>query len=129
MHVDEAVHAVILGEMIETGVYRYNPQDSHGPLLYDLSYPLLRGLGVRDLAGMEAWHLRLVSALVGAATILSLAPWAKEFGAGVVVTAGVLFAGAAPFVFYQRYFIHEGLFVLLTLAPDCDVSGHGSDAT
>ncbi len=115
MHADEAVHAVILGEMLETGVYRYNPHDSHGPFLYYLSYPVLRALGVHALPEMEAWHLRLISALIGAATVLALALWAKELGAGVVFVAGALLSVAAPFVYYQRYFIHEGLFVLLTL--------------
>lgn len=115
MHTDEAVHAVILGEMLESGVYHYNPHDSHGPTLYYLSYPILRTLGVHDLKEMEAWHLRLISALIGTTTLLLLALWAKELGTGAVIAAATLFALAAPFVYYQRYFIHEGLFVLLIL--------------
>jgi len=115
MHTDEAVHAVILGEMLETGAYRYNPHDSHGPLLYYLSYPVLRVLGLHGLPGMEAWHLRLISALVGTATVLSLAFWVKDLGATAMLISAVLLALSAPFVYYQRYFIHEGLFVLLTL--------------
>jgi len=115
MHTDEAVHAVVLGEMLKTGAYRYNPQDTHGPTLYYLSYSVLRVMGVHDLPEMEAWHLRLVSALVGAATILSLVFWMQDLGAGAVLMAGSLLAFAAPFVYYQRYFIHEGLFVGLSL--------------
>ena len=115
VHSDEAVHAVILGEMLETGVYRYNPHDSHGPALYYLSYPFLWAWGVHALPEMEAWHLRLISALVGMAMVLTLALWARELGAGAVFAANVLLSVAAPFVYYQRYFIHEGLFVLLNL--------------
>ena len=51
MHADEAVHAVILGEMLETGVYRYNPHDSHGPTLYYLELPVAARPGGARLAG------------------------------------------------------------------------------
>ncbi len=115
IHTDEAAHGVVLGEMLETGVYRYNPHDMHGPLLYYLSWPVLRGLGVRDLAGMEAWHLRLVSALIGTATVLALGAWIGELGGAAVSVSGALVALAAPFVYYHRYLIHEGLFVLVSL--------------
>jgi uncharacterized protein (TIGR03663 family) len=115
MHTDEAVHGVILGEMLETGTYRYSPVDYHGPTLYYLTYPILRVLGLRSLSDLEEWHLRMVSAIIGSATILSLGFWASEFGAIVLWGAGALLAFSAPFVYYQRYFIHEGLFVLLSL--------------
>ena len=116
MHTDEAVHAVVLGEMLKTGVYRYNPHDTHGPTLYYLSYPILRLMGLHDVPDMNAWHIRMISALVGAATVLSLVMWSKDLGANAVIVAGTLMVFAAPFVYYQRYFIHEGLFVALTLA-------------
>jgi uncharacterized protein (TIGR03663 family) len=115
MHTDEAVHAVVLGTMLEGGTYAYNPHDSHGPTLYYLSWPLLRVAGIHTLAEMEAWQVRTISALVGATTILLLAIWARELGTAAVLIAGVLFTLSAPFVYYQRYFIHEGLFVLMTL--------------
>ncbi len=95
MHVDEAVHGVVLGRMLETGSYRYNPTDCHGPTLYYLAWPVLAAMGVHGLTDLEAWHLRMISAVVGAATLLSPV--------------------SAPFVYYQRYFIHEGLFILLSL--------------
>ena len=115
MHTDEAVHGVILGDMLQGGVYRYNPQDSHGPTLYYLTWPFLRVMGVHNLAQMEAWQLRLVPALIGTAFILSLGLWAREFGTVAIWSAGVVAALSAPFVYYQRYFIHEALFVFLSL--------------
>jgi uncharacterized protein (TIGR03663 family) len=115
MHTDEAVHGVILGQMLETGTYRYNPVDSHGPTLYYLTWPLLRAMGVHDLAQMEAWQLRLVPALIGSAFILSLGLWARELGAVAVMSAALYAMLAAPFAYYQRYFIHEALFVFLSL--------------
>ncbi len=115
MHTDEAVHASVLGAMLEQGVYRYNPQDGHGPTLYYLAWPVLKALGVTSLSTMEAWHLRIVSAAIGAATILILGLLARDVGRAPVLIAGTLIAVSAPLVYYQRYFIHEGLFLFLTL--------------
>ncbi len=115
VHTDEAVHAVVLGNMLRTGAYAYNPQDAHGPLLYYIAYPLLRVLGVRQVADLQAWHLRLIPTLIGCATILSLGMWRKIVPDTALLAAAILLAIAAPIVYYQRYFIHESLFVLLTL--------------
>ena len=39
----------------------------------------------------------------------------EDFGSRAIFVAGSLMTLTAPFVYYQRYFIHEGLFVGLTL--------------
>ena len=39
MHHDEANQAVKFGELLETGDYRYDPDDHHGPTLYYLTLP------------------------------------------------------------------------------------------
>ena len=115
VHTDEAVNAVILGNMLPTGAYQYNPSNSHGPLFYYLSYPLLVLLGDRSLADMQAWHLRLLPAIIGAITIASLTVWHKIIPRTTLIFAACFLAISAPLVYYQRYAIHESLYLLLSL--------------
>ncbi len=116
MHTDEAVHAVKLGEFLETGVYRYDPHDYHGPTLYYLTLPVLWWHGVDSLRDMEAPMLRVVPAVAGvllAALVLALA---GGIGARAAVYAALFTAVSPAFVFYSRYYIQEQLLVLFTLA-------------
>ena len=41
MHTDEAVHGVMLGELMEDGRYVYDPSDYHGPTMYFATFPVL----------------------------------------------------------------------------------------
>ena len=41
-HVDEAVQAVKAGELYDSGQYRYDPLEFHGPSLYYLTLPVLK---------------------------------------------------------------------------------------
>jgi len=116
MHTDEAVHACILGDLLASGRYHYNPGDYHGPTLYYLAWPLLKVLGAHSLADMDAWQLRLVPVLLSAALPLTLLLFAAEMETAALLGTAVFFTFAAPFVYYSRYFIHEILFVTLTLA-------------
>ncbi|HSI85978.1 MAG TPA: flippase activity-associated protein Agl23 [Candidatus Methylacidiphilales bacterium] len=115
MHTDEAVHASILGEMLEGGLYRYNAQDCHGPTLYFLAWPVLKCLGATSLATLEAWQLRIIPAVIGIANILALCLFVREFGRFSVLAGAALMSVAAAHVYYDRYFIHESLFLFFTL--------------
>src|SRR4030042_322504 len=48
MHGDEANQAVKAGILLETGVYRYDPHEHPGPVLYWLTLPSLRLSGAGD---------------------------------------------------------------------------------
>ena len=48
MHADEAVLADKLGTLIETGVYRYDPAEHHGPALLYLTYVPARIAGAHS---------------------------------------------------------------------------------
>ena len=46
LHSDEAVQAYQLWQLMETGEYRYDPQDKHGPLLYYLTSAFNKAVGL-----------------------------------------------------------------------------------
>ena len=53
MHHDEANQAVRTGMLLESGEYRYSPEDHHGPALYYLTLPIAWLSHQRDLAGIN----------------------------------------------------------------------------
>jgi uncharacterized protein (TIGR03663 family) len=112
MHHDEANQALKFGRLLETGEYRYDPADHHGPTLYYLSLPLARVLGRDTLAAT----LRLLPALFGAGLVLLLALYAAEIGTGAVLAAGVLAALSPAFVYYSRFYIQETILVFFAAA-------------
>lgn len=115
MHTDEAVNAALLGEMFAGRPYVYNPRDFHGPAFYFLAEPILRLLGVRSLATMEAWQLRLIPSLAWSALIALLPLLRAGLGAAGTLAAAGLLALAAPFAYFSTDFIHESLFLLATV--------------
>jgi uncharacterized protein (TIGR03663 family) len=115
MHTDEAVHALIIGDMLAGKAYAYNPRDFHGPAFYFLAEPLLRLMGVRSLATLEAWQLRLVPALTWSALILLLPLLRSGLGSVGVIAAGGLLTIVAPFCYFSTDFIHESLFLFATV--------------
>jgi uncharacterized protein (TIGR03663 family) len=116
MHTDEAVHAVKLGTMLESGEYVYDPQDYHGPTLYYLTLPVLWGRGVDALREMDAGMLRVVPAVVGLLLVALVLGLADGIGRRAAVYAGLFTAVSPALVFYSRYYIQEELLVLLSLA-------------
>src|SRR5579863_3749031 len=71
-HGDEAVHAFKFRELWEHGVYRYDPNEFHGPTLYYATLPSVWLRGRRDFAETQEADYRLPIALFGAAIILLL---------------------------------------------------------
>ena len=116
---DEANQAVKAGALLETGVYRYDPDEHHGPTLYWLTLPALwlsgaerpgrqpDALAYRDRAG----HVR-----GGPGALLLLV--ADGLGGPAVLLAAVLTAISPAMVFYSRYYIQEMLLVFFTVGDD-----------
>ncbi len=113
MHGDEANQAVKAALLRETGVYRYDPQDNHGPTLYWLSLPWL-WLSGHGLADSREADFRIVPVIFGAALVPALLLLRGSLGAVAVVAAGVLSALSPALVFYSRYYIQETLLVFFT---------------
>jgi uncharacterized protein (TIGR03663 family) len=115
MHTDEAVNAYITGQLLAGKNFHYDPRDRHGPVLYLVAEPLVRLLGAKKFSQLTEIQLRLTPVLVGSATVLMFAAAVDMFGFIACVVAALLFAFAPLPLYYNRYFIHETLFVAATL--------------
>ena len=80
MHHDEANQAVKFGELLETGDYRYDRHDHHGPTLYYLTLPAAWLRGQATLASLDERTLRAVPAVFGAGLLLLFLPLARGLG-------------------------------------------------
>ncbi len=115
MHHDEANQAVKFGELLETGDYRYDRHDHHGPTLYYLTLPAAWLRGQRTLASLDERTLRAVPAAFGAGLLLLFLPLARGLGRPAIAAAAVLAAVSPVLTFYSRFFIQESLFVFFAL--------------
>ena len=115
MHTDEAINAYITGQLLDGEKYQYDPIDRHGPALVELTLPIVHLEGAKKFSELTESQLRLVPVLVGSATVLLFAAAVEIFGFIPSLVAALLFAFAPLPVYYNRYFIHETLFVAATL--------------
>lgn len=113
MHGDEANQAIKAGTLRETGVYRYDPEDNHGPTLYWLTLPALWVSG-HGLADSREEDYRIVPVIFGVGLVPLLWGLRRSLGPVAVVAAGVLTAVSPALVFYSRYYIQETLLVFFT---------------
>lgn len=114
MHTDEAVNAYIVGQLLAGQKYTYDPRDRHGPALAALALQLVRLQGAKIFAELTETELRRTPVVAGAGTILLFGAAAEIFGFVPCVIAALLFACAPLTIYYDRYFIHESLFVAFT---------------
>lgn len=114
MHTDEAVQAVKLGGLLESGRYRYDPTEYHGPTLYYAAFAWARLRGKYRLADVAEADLRGVTAAFGGLLVAAcwwLFPPLRR--TGLFVAGGAV--ALNPFlVFYSKYFIQESLLVFFT---------------
>lgn len=116
MHPDEANQAVKFGRLLESGEYRFDPLDHHGPTLYYLTLPAARAAGATTLAGLDERTLRLVPALAGAALLLVFLLFAGGLGREAILAAAALAAVSPALTYYSRFYIQETLLVLFLAA-------------
>jgi uncharacterized protein (TIGR03663 family) len=115
MHTDESINAYITGGLLAGEKYHYDPQDRHGPALYLLATLVARLGGANNFSELNEVQLRLSTVLAGTATVLLFGAGVALFGFIPCLVAALLFAFAPLPVYYNRYFIHETLFVAATL--------------
>ncbi len=114
LHVDEAVHAVKFGELLENGFYKYDPIEYHGPTLNYLTLIPSTLSDILYFENLNEYTIRLVPAITAVLFILLLAlmfPNEKNLFKLLVIT---LLAISPIFIFYSRYYIQEVLLVSFT---------------
>ena len=116
MHCDEATQARKAGDLLTTGVYKYDPHEYHGPSLCFFTLPSLWMNGVHTFGESEETAYRIVPVLFGVGLILLLLLVADGLGPGATVLAGVFTAISPAMVYYSRYYIQETLLVFFTFA-------------
>ncbi len=116
MHHDEANQALKFGALLETGEYRYDPSDHHGPTLYYLTLPAAWLRGQATLASLDERTLRLVPALFGAGLIVLLPLFAAGLGRTAIASAAFLAAVSPALTYFSRFYIQETLFVFFVVA-------------
>ncbi len=117
MHCDEAVHAVKLGILLDTGRYDYNPIEFHGPTHYYFALPILWAMGVDSFAAMpDERPMRAVPALFHAALAAAPALIGAGLGWPAAAAAGVLTVVSPAMAYYGRYYIQETLLVFFSFA-------------
>jgi len=114
MHTDESINAYITGQLLAGEGFHYDPQDRHGPGLFALAEPVVKLLGAENFQSLTEAQLRLTPVLVGSATILLFGAGVELFGFIPCLVGALMFAFAPLPVYYNRYFIHETLFVAAT---------------
>ncbi len=111
MHTDEAVHAIKFGQLLEEGVYTYDPNEYHGPTLNYLTLIPAKLASAHKLTEVDEFTLRIVPVFFGVLLVLLLVLISDGFGPGAAVYAAVLTAISPAMVFYSRYYIMEMLLV------------------
>ncbi len=114
MHGDEAVHAIKFEELLEEGVYEYDPEEYHGPTLNYLTLVPAWLTGAGTLAQVTEFTLRIVPVFFGVCLVLLLLLVVDGLGTAAAVYAAVLTTISAAMVFYSRYYIQEMLLVCFT---------------
>ena len=113
MHTDEAVHAVKFGKLLESGEYRYDKNEYHGPALNYLTVVPAKILSRESITDVDEGLLRSVPVFFGILLIpLPLLLHGLKTGAARVAVG--LTAVSPAMVFYSRYYIQEMLLVFFT---------------
>ena len=90
MHGDEAVHAVKFEDLLEQGVYEYDPEEYHGPTLNYLTLIPAWLSGAESLAQVTEFTLRIVPVFFGVCLVLLLLLVIDGLGTAAAVYAAVL---------------------------------------
>jgi uncharacterized protein (TIGR03663 family) len=122
-HPDEANQAFTTGRLLETGMYRYDPGDHHGPTLYYAAAAIQKAAGANNTASPNETLLRCTPLLFAVLTLVLCFAAARKilhksnFGRNLppfLLTA--LVATSPVFVFFATDFIQEMLLACFTMS-------------
>ena len=115
VHGDEANQAMKAGVLLETGEYRYDPHEHHGPTLYYLTLPVLWSAGIKTIQEANIVYFRIVPAIFGLLVVAGTFLFARWLGRWAVLWAAAFTAISHSMVFYSQYYVQEMLFVCFAL--------------
>jgi uncharacterized protein (TIGR03663 family) len=115
MHHDEANQAIRFGTLLETGEYRYDKNDHHGPTLYYLTLPAAWVRGQETLSSLDEHTLRIVPAIFGGCLILLTCFLAKDLGQLAIVFSAFLVSLSPALTYFSRFYIQESLLAFFIL--------------
>lgn len=110
LHHDEGVNGFFLTNLARDGVYKYDPANYHGPTLYYIALPFV------ELFGLRTIPIRVSVAIFGVLTVVLVFYLKRYIGRSGSLLAALFLALSPGMVFISRYFIHEIIFVFLSLA-------------
>jgi len=109
LHHDEGVNGFFLTTLFRTGEYKYDPANYHGPTLYYIA------LAFAKVFGLSTIPVRASVAIFGVLTVILIFWLHKYLGRTGALFAALFVALSPGMSFISRYFIHETLFVFLSL--------------
>jgi len=115
MHGDEAVHAYKFHDLWKQGVYRYDPNEYHGPTIYYAELPVVWLKDIKSFNEVREADYRLPIVLFGAGMLLVLIPLHDALGKHGTLISALLLGISPAFVFYSRDYIQEILLAFFTL--------------
>ncbi|MBX3298011.1 MAG: glycosyltransferase family 39 protein [Acidobacteria bacterium] len=110
LHHDEGVNGWFLTTLFKEGIYKYDPENYHGPTLYYISLAFAKAFG------LNTYSIRASVAVFGILTVV-LIFWLRRYLGDTGTLLAALFVSLSPGMSYiSRYFIHETFFVFCSLA-------------
>lgn len=108
LHHDEGVNGFFLMSLFREGIYKYDPNNYHGPTLYYVA------LAFTKIFGLNTISIRSSVAIFGVLTVV-LAFFLKDYIGRIGSLAAALLLALSPgMVYISRYFIHELMFVFFS---------------
>jgi uncharacterized protein (TIGR03663 family) len=114
LHHDEGVNGFFLINLINNGVYKYDPANYHGPTLYYFALVMAKFLKAFGFA-LSTYGIRLVPVMFGTGSVWLILCLRRRIGSTGALAGALLVALSPGAVYMSRYFIHESLFVFFTL--------------
>jgi len=114
LHHDEGVNGFFLTNLINSGIYKYDPANYHGPTLYYFALLVVKFLKLFGV-GLSTTAIRLAPVLFGIGCVWLILCLRRQLGSMGALAGAALLALSPGAVYMSRYFIHESLFVFFTL--------------
>jgi len=114
LHNDEGVNAMKFRGLYVNNIYRYDPNEFHGPTLPYFTLPFAWLGGARDFNDETPAMFRAVPVAFGVGLIILLWALADDLGRKQTLWAALFTAISPAMTYYSRDYIHETLLTFFT---------------